>query len=151
MNFDSAHTIFNLHPCCMKNAPVFSQLDAHNFFKYITNRSKIDSYSLLCGISLNIVEVCVQLMLKFIIIFLFSVRSFKPFVTLLQCALPAVQMWALWAIVHVCTRNGKYLLIPNCLNSGLANKKLRQDDAFDFCEAELGWKPLYMTPLIVLT
>ena len=64
MNFDSAHTIFNLHPCCMKNAPVFSQLDAHNFFKYITNRSKIDSYSLLCGISLNIVEVCVQLILK---------------------------------------------------------------------------------------
>ena len=64
VNFDSAHTIFNLHPCCMKNAPVFSQLDAHNFFKYITNRSKIDSYSLLCGISLNIVEVCVQLILK---------------------------------------------------------------------------------------
>ena len=64
VNFDSAHTIFNLHPCCMKNAPVFSQLDAHNFFKYIINRSKIDSYSLLCGISLNIVEVCVQLILK---------------------------------------------------------------------------------------
>nr|XP_058954309.1 protein zyg-11 homolog [Pocillopora verrucosa] len=38
---------------------------------------------------------------------LVAYRSFKPFVTLLQCALPAVQMWALWAIVHVCTRNEK--------------------------------------------
>ena len=57
--------------------------------------------------------------------------------------MPAVQMWALWGIINVCTSDSKYLLIPNCLNSGLANKQLRQDDAFDFCEAELRWKPLY--------
>ena len=57
--------------------------------------------------------------------------------------MPAVQMWALWGIINVCTSDSKHLLISNCLNSALADKQLRQDDAFDFCEAELRWKPLY--------
>ena len=31
-------------------------------------------------------------------------RSFKPFVSLLQCSrIPVVQLWALWAIHHVCS------------------------------------------------
>ena len=57
--------------------------------------------------------------------------------------MPAVQMWALWGIINVCTTNSKHLLISNCLNSPLANKQLRQDDAFDFCKVEHRWKPLF--------
>ena len=57
--------------------------------------------------------------------------------------MPAVQMWALWGIINVCISDSKHHLISNCLNSGLANKQLRQDDAFDFCEVELRWKPLF--------
>ena len=35
-------------------------------------------------------------------------RSFKPFFPLLNCHdAPAVQLWAVWAILHVCTKNGK--------------------------------------------
>ena len=55
--FNSSHVIFNLHSCDMKNAPVFSQLDVHNFFYVYHSRSKIDSYSLLWE---ALVEVCVQ-------------------------------------------------------------------------------------------
>lgn len=34
-------------------------------------------------------------------------RSFRPFFPLLQCyEAPAVQLWACWAIQHVCTKNG---------------------------------------------
>nr|XP_058944837.1 protein zyg-11 homolog [Pocillopora verrucosa] len=32
-------------------------------------------------------------------------KSFRSFVPLLQCAMPAVQMWALWGIINVCTTN----------------------------------------------
>ncbi|KAL8572518.1 hypothetical protein ACOMHN_019557 [Nucella lapillus] len=35
-------------------------------------------------------------------------RSFSPFFPLLDCFdTPSVQLWALWAIQHVCTRNGE--------------------------------------------
>lgn len=35
-------------------------------------------------------------------------RSFHPFISLLTCtAAPQVQLWAVWAIHHVCTKNGK--------------------------------------------
>ncbi|XP_027060609.1 protein zyg-11 homolog [Pocillopora damicornis] len=70
-------------------------------------------------------------------------QSFRSFVPLLLCAMPAAQMWALWGIINVCISDSKHHLISNCLNSGLANKQLRQDDAFDFCEVELRWKPLF--------
>ncbi len=34
-------------------------------------------------------------------------RSFVPFIALLTCRPhPAVQLWALWAIHHVCTKSG---------------------------------------------
>lgn len=34
-------------------------------------------------------------------------RSFHPFLSLLQCyEAPQVQLWAVWAIHHVCTKNG---------------------------------------------
>ena len=34
-------------------------------------------------------------------------RSFSPFVPLLRSRdMPAVQLWAVWAILHVCTKNG---------------------------------------------
>ena len=37
-------------------------------------------------------------------------RCFKPFVSLLQTeSPPAVQYWALWAIHHVCVKDGKIL------------------------------------------
>ena len=45
---------------------------------------------------------------------LFNFRSFNPFVPLLHCSMPAVQMWALWGMHHVCSRNGKNL--KHCLN-----------------------------------
>ncbi|XP_066015177.1 protein zyg-11 homolog isoform X2 [Pocillopora verrucosa] len=32
-------------------------------------------------------------------------ESFRSFVPLLLCAMPAVQMWASWAIIHICTSN----------------------------------------------
>ena len=78
-----------------------------------------------------------------ITLFLFSVRSFRSFVPLLLCAMPAVQMWASWAIIHICTSNGKHLLILNCLNNALATKQLRQDDEFDFWKAEHRGQPLF--------
>ena len=56
----------------------------------------------------------------------------KARVTKETYAMPAVQMWASWAIIHICTSNGKHLLILNCLNNALATKQLRQDDEFDF-------------------
>ena len=35
-------------------------------------------------------------------------RSFNPFFPLLSCVgKPEVQLWAVWAIQHVCTKNGK--------------------------------------------
>lgn len=35
-------------------------------------------------------------------------RSFNPFIPLLRAAdMPAVQLWAVWAILHVCTKNGQ--------------------------------------------
>lgn len=38
-------------------------------------------------------------------------RSFHPFLSLLQCYdAPQVQLWAVWAIHHVCTKNGKFLM-----------------------------------------
>lgn len=38
-------------------------------------------------------------------------RSFHPFLSLLQCYdAPQVQLWAVWAIHHVCTKNGKFLI-----------------------------------------
>ena len=57
--------------------------------------------------------------------------------------MPAVQMWASWAIIHICTSNGKHLLILNCLNNALATKQLRQDDEFDFWKAEHRGQPLF--------
>lgn len=37
-----------------------------------------------------------------------SRRSFSPFFPLLeQPDAPEVQLWALWAILHVCTKNGR--------------------------------------------
>ena len=57
--------------------------------------------------------------------------------------MPAVQMWALWAIIHVCTSNGTHLSISDCLNNALANKQLRQEDAYDFCKVEHRWQPLF--------
>ncbi|XP_021353883.1 protein zyg-11 homolog B-like [Mizuhopecten yessoensis] len=40
-------------------------------------------------------------------------RSFKPFFPLLRCfSVPTVQLWAVWAIQHVCTKNGdRYCLM----------------------------------------
>lgn len=38
---------------------------------------------------------------------LVAYRSFNPFVQLLECPMPAVQMWAMWGILHVCTRDVK--------------------------------------------
>lgn len=36
-------------------------------------------------------------------------RSFNPFFPLLRCFdCPAVQLWAVWAIQHVCTKNSKH-------------------------------------------
>ena len=32
-------------------------------------------------------------------------RSFRPFFKLLQCSMKEVQLWAIWAIRHVCTKN----------------------------------------------
>jgi len=32
-------------------------------------------------------------------------RSFRPFFKLLQCTMKEVQLWAIWAIRHVCTKN----------------------------------------------
>lgn len=36
---------------------------------------------------------------------LVAYRSFTPFIQLLHCSMPAVQMWALWGMLHVCHRN----------------------------------------------
>ena len=37
-------------------------------------------------------------------------RSFSPFFHLILCyEAPQVQMWALWAILHVCSKNGEFL------------------------------------------
>ncbi|CAF1482185.1 unnamed protein product, partial [Didymodactylos carnosus] len=33
-------------------------------------------------------------------------RSFKPFLPLLKCQISAVQLWAVWAIYHVCSTDG---------------------------------------------
>lgn len=39
-------------------------------------------------------------------------RSFQPFIGLLNSTdTPQVQLWAAWAILHVCTKNGKCILI----------------------------------------
>jgi len=38
---------------------------------------------------------------------LVAYRSFHPFVQLLVCPMHAVQMWALWGMLHVCSRNAK--------------------------------------------
>ncbi len=39
-------------------------------------------------------------------------RSFSPFFHLILCyEAPQVQLWALWAIQHVCSKNGKFILI----------------------------------------
>ena len=39
-------------------------------------------------------------------------RSFAPFFHLILCfEAPQVQLWALWAIQHVCSRNGTSFLI----------------------------------------
>lgn len=38
-------------------------------------------------------------------------RSFQPFIGLLKSTnTPQVQLWAAWAILHVCTKNGRYIL-----------------------------------------
>lgn len=43
-------------------------------------------------------------------------RSFSPFFHLILCyEAPQVQLWALWAILHVCSKNGN-LFIFNFLN-----------------------------------
>ncbi|XP_064625443.1 protein zyg-11 homolog B-like isoform X2 [Lineus longissimus] len=34
-------------------------------------------------------------------------RSFTPFIELLACSDPEVQLWAVWAMEHVCRRNGQ--------------------------------------------
>lgn len=34
-------------------------------------------------------------------------RSFQPFFPLLRCSAYPVQLWAVWAIHHVCTKNRK--------------------------------------------
>ena len=46
-------------------------------------------------------------------------RSFSPFFSLLRCFdLPAVQLWSVWAMEHVCSKNGTtsilfyYLVLP---------------------------------------
>lgn len=45
---------------------------------------------------------------EFFIIFLFKKRSFKPFLPLLKChQVSVVQLWALWAIYHVCSTDRK--------------------------------------------
>lgn len=49
---------------------------------------------------------------------LVAYRSFNPFVPLLHCSLPAVQMWALWGIHHVCSRNGPRY-VPLLVESGV--------------------------------
>ena len=39
-------------------------------------------------------------------------RSFRPFFPLMAPAQPfPVQMWASWAIHHVCSKNGEFLLL----------------------------------------
>ena len=46
-------------------------------------------------------------------------RSFNPFIELLSCSDPEVQLWAVWAMEHVCKRNGEsdtWLLIKYLLN-----------------------------------
>ena len=42
------------------------------------------------------------------VLMLLVFRSFNPFVELLHSSMPAVQMWALWGMLHVCSRSGKY-------------------------------------------
>ncbi|XP_078354230.1 protein zyg-11 homolog [Oculina patagonica] len=49
---------------------------------------------------------------------LVAYRSFNPFLPLLHCSMPAVQMWALWGIHHVCSRNGPRY-IPLVVDSGI--------------------------------
>lgn len=39
-------------------------------------------------------------------------RSFQPFIGLLNSTdTPQVQLWAAWAILHVCTKNGACILV----------------------------------------
>ena len=46
----------------------------------------------------------------------FVCRSFLPFVPLLvSCEMPSVQLWALFGIGHVCSKNGLYLVKLLCL------------------------------------
>ena len=46
----------------------------------------------------------------------FVSRSFTPFIQLLHCSMPAVQMWALWGMLHVCHRNGMQVSIVTKYN-----------------------------------
>ena len=38
-------------------------------------------------------------------------RSFSPFFPLLSHFEHEVQLWAVWAILHVCTKNGKFMSV----------------------------------------
>lgn len=49
---------------------------------------------------------------------LVSYRTFNPFVELLESPMPAVQMWALWGMLHVCSRNAKRY-IPLLVDGGI--------------------------------
>ena len=53
-------------------------------------------------------------------------RSFRPFFPLMAPAQPfPVQMWASWAIHHVCSKNGEFLLLPQLPSTKLACEKQR--------------------------
>ncbi|KAK3611985.1 hypothetical protein CHS0354_011644 [Potamilus streckersoni] len=60
-------------------------------------------------------------------------RSFKPFFPLLNChATPAVQLWAVWAIQHVCTKNGhRYCLMLQEEGGTALLAKLSEDSQTD--------------------
>ncbi|KXJ13890.1 Protein zyg-11-like [Exaiptasia diaphana] len=45
-------------------------------------------------------------------------RSFMPFLPLLKSNIPAVQLWATWGILHVCTKNAARY-VPLLINDGL--------------------------------
>uniref|UniRef100_A0A0K8SZW5 Protein zyg-11 B n=1 Tax=Lygus hesperus TaxID=30085 RepID=A0A0K8SZW5_LYGHE len=63
-------------------------------------------------------------------------RSFCPFISLLSCEAPQVQLWAVWAIHHVCTKNpARYcpmleadngaVMIEELLNSSQVDPRVR--------------------------
>jgi Zyg-11 family protein len=63
-------------------------------------------------------------------------RSFSPFFHLILCyEAPQVQLWALWAILHVCSKNGEnlciYIFTTFCLTVQCFSPTNRQTLLFD--------------------